>query len=75
MQLILISSVDYTVPQKVSAALHQVSVPKSAEQPAPEAAKPGGNLDKPNQGGIAIGPLPHPVQSTVATPPQELIRS
>ena len=57
LQLILISCVDYTVPEKVSAGLHQLSDSNSVEKPAPEAAKPGGIVDNSKEGGLAIGTL------------------
>ena len=52
LQLILISCVDYTVPKKVSAALHQLSVSNSDEKPAP-----GGIVDNSKEGGVAMGTL------------------
>lgn len=62
LQLILISSVDYTVPEKVAAALHQEADSTPAKPALPEAAMKEGGMQghvpaHTKDGHIAIGAL------------------
>lgn len=62
LQLILISSVDYTVPEKVAAALHEVADSSPAKPALPEVATKEGGVQghvpaRTKDGHIAIGGL------------------